>query len=120
MSGRDTRGARVPRNGFVVEPEISLLAPRLSAAGWQTVAVVGASVLASDMGLSRGFAVYDDELTQKVRRRYERSAAEVVERALEVVDRRGITNRSTPLSSDRLFGHTKRWLLVEVQFVVAQ
>ena len=97
MSGRDTRGARVPRNGFVVEPEISLLAPRLSAAGWQTVAVVGASVLAGDMGLSRGFAVYDDELTQKVRRRYERSAADVVARTLEVVDARGIMERSTPL-----------------------
>jgi len=58
---------------------------------------VGASVLARDMGLSRGFSVYDDQVTQRVRRRYERSAADVVERALEVVDRRGITDRSTPL-----------------------
>jgi len=97
MSGRDTRGARVPRNGFPIEPDVPLLAPRFAAAGWQSVAVVGASVLSRDMGLSRGFLVYDDHLTQKVRRRYERSADDVVDRTLAIVDRRSLVDHWTPL-----------------------
>ena len=97
MSGRDTRGARVPRNGFPVEPDIPLLAPRFTSAGWDTVAVVGASVLAKDMGLARGFEVYDDRVRQKVRRRYERPAHKVVARALQIVDQRGVFDRNTPL-----------------------
>lgn len=97
MSGRDTRGARVPRNGFPVEPDVPLLAPRFTAAGWQSLAVVGASVLSRDMGLSRGFLAYDDRITQKVRRRYERSAADVVDRTLAMLDRRGLADRWTPL-----------------------
>ncbi len=97
MSGRDTRGARVPRNGFPVEPDVPLLAQRFAAAGWDTRAVVGASVLARDMGLSRGFSVYDDDVKQKVRRRFERDAASVVDRALSVVDDRSFFDRDTPL-----------------------
>lgn len=97
MSGRDTRGARVPRNGFPIEPDVPLLAPRFSAAGWDTIAVVGASVLARDMGLSRGFDAYDDRIRKKVRRRYERPAAKVVERALALVDQRSVFDRGVPL-----------------------
>jgi len=97
MSGRDTRGARVPRNGFPVEADIPLLAARFSEAGWDTIAVVGASVLSKEMGLSRGFSVYDDDVRQKVRRRYERPAGDVVERALQQVDARSRFDRDTPL-----------------------
>ena len=97
MSGRDTRGVRVPRNGFPVEADIPLLAPRLAEAGWDTIAVVGASVLAADMGLARGFSVYDDNATTKVRRRQERPAAEVVQRTLDHVDERSWLDRDQPL-----------------------
>lgn len=88
MSGRDTRGARVPRNGFAVPVDVPLLAPRFSAAGFDTIGVVGASVLASNMGLSRGFRIYDDDVNEKVRRRYEHSADQVVDRVFAAVDTR--------------------------------
>lgn len=88
MSGRDTRGAHVPRNGFPVETTVPLLAARFRAEGWDTRAVVGASVLSADQGLSRGFALYDDAVTEKVRRRYEHRAEQVVDRALAAVDAR--------------------------------
>lgn len=97
MSGRDTRGAGVPRNGFPVALELPLLAPRFRAAGWDTIAVVGASVLAADMGLSRGFDVYDDRVTEKVRRRYEHAADKVVARAVAALDDRSRWDRDTPL-----------------------
>jgi len=88
MSGRDTRLARVPRNGFPVPVDVPLLAPRFKEAGWDTIGVVGASVLAADMGLSRGFRVYDDDVTEKVRRRYEHTADQVVDRVFAAVDTR--------------------------------
>ncbi len=99
MSGRDTRGVQVPRNGYPVAADIPLLAPAFAAAGWDTVAVVGASVLAADQGLARGFRVYDDAVRKKVRRRYERTATEVVERTLQIVDDRAwnIAQRGAPL-----------------------
>ena len=100
MSGRDTRRARVPRNGFAVPVDVPLLAPRLKQAGWDTIGVVGASVLAADMGLSRGFRIYDDDVTQKVRRRYEHTADQVVDRVFAAVDSR---TRWSGLHDDPLF-----------------
>lgn len=88
MSGRDGHGHRVVRNGYPVPPELPLLAERFSAAGWDTIAVVGASTLEASMGLSRGFRIYDDRVGTKVRQRYEDRADRVTERALRRADER--------------------------------
>lgn len=88
FSGLDPHGHRVPRNGFPVPPDVPLLGERFAAAGWDTIAVVGASVLEEDMGLSRGFRVYDDAVGTRVRRRFEDPADRVVDRVLAAVDAR--------------------------------
>lgn len=88
FTGLDPHGTHVPRNGFPVPAALPLLTERFADAGWDTIAVVGASVLEPAMGLDRGFRVYDAETPRKVRRRFERSAPEVVTRALELVDAR--------------------------------
>ena len=59
------------RNGFPVPPDVPLLGERFADEGWDTIAVVGASVLEQDMGISRGFRVYDDDVGTRVRRRHE-------------------------------------------------
>lgn len=100
FSGRDPHQHRVPRNGFPVPPDVPLLAERMQAAGWDTIGVVGASVLESGMGLSRGFRVYDDRVGTKVRRRFEDPADRVVERVFSAVDAR--PDPSAPLL---LFAH---------------
>lgn len=88
MSGRDPHGHRVPRNGFPVPADLPLLAERLAAAGWDRLAVVGASTLSADMGLDRGFRVYDDQVRTRVRHRFEERADVVTDRALALVDQR--------------------------------
>jgi arylsulfatase A-like enzyme len=100
FSGLDPHGHRVPRNGFPVPPDVPLLGERFSAAGWDTIAVVGASVLERDMGLSRGFRVYDDAVGTQVRRRFEDPADRVVDRALAAVDA-----RPDPAAPLLLFAH---------------
>ena len=60
MSGMDTHGHGVPRNGAPVPVDVPLLAERLADAGWDRIGVVGAMPLESDMGLDRGFRVYKD------------------------------------------------------------
>lgn len=89
FSGRDGHGTGVVRNGVGVLPELPLLAEQLAAAGWDTQAVIGASVLGASQGLARGFRVYDDDVgDNKVRRRYEDDAPGVTRRALAAVDGR--------------------------------
>ncbi|MCB9779895.1 MAG: sulfatase [Alphaproteobacteria bacterium] len=88
MSGRDTHGHAVPRNGYPVPDGVPLLAERFSAAGWDTVGVIGASTLSGEMGLSRGFRVYDDHVSTEVRARFEDRADRVTARALAAVDGR--------------------------------
>jgi arylsulfatase A-like enzyme len=88
FSGLDPHGHRVPRNGYPVPPDVPLLGERFAAAGWDTVAVVGASVLERDMGISRGFRVYDDAVGTQIRRRFEDPADRVVDRVLAAVDAR--------------------------------
>ncbi len=88
FTGLDQHGHRVVRNGFPVPDELPLLTERFAEAGWHTVGVVGASVLEAEMGLSRGFAVYDDAVGTEVRNRFEDPAPRVVERLLRHVDAR--------------------------------
>lgn len=95
FSGLDPHGHRVPRNGYPVPPDVPLLGERFAAAGWDTIAVVGASVLERDMGISRGFRVYDDAVGTRIRRRFEDPADRVVDRVLAAVD--GRPDPSQPL-----------------------
>lgn len=88
MSGRDSHGHRVVRNGFPLPPDLPLLAERFAAAGWDTIAVVGASALDADMGLNRGFRVYDDAVGTKVRARYEDRADRVNQRVFAALEGR--------------------------------
>ena len=60
MSGLDTHGHGVPRNGVPVPESVPLLAEKLAAAGWDRIAAVGAIPLDARMGLNRGFRVYKD------------------------------------------------------------
>jgi arylsulfatase A-like enzyme len=82
FTGLDPHGHGVVRNGFPLAEERETLAERLSAAGWATRAVVGASVLEREQGLASGFDRYDDGVQEKVRRRVEDRADRVTERAL--------------------------------------
>ena len=60
LSGLDPHGHGVVRNGYQWALLFLFLQEQLNAAGWDTIAVVGAMALQSEMGLSRGFDVYDD------------------------------------------------------------
>ncbi len=93
-TGLDPHEHRVPRNGFPVPPELPTLAERLTGAGWQAIAVVGAAALERAMGLDRGFSVYDDRTTGKRGLMHQDSAEGVVDRALAHVAER---DRSRPL-----------------------
>lgn len=85
FSGQDPHQHRVPRNGFPIPADVPLLTERFAAAGWDTLGVVGASVLSAEMGLNRGFSHYDDAVSLQVRRRYEDHADRVTDRALAAV-----------------------------------
>jgi len=88
LTGLDPHGHGIPRNGVALEGNPPTLAVRLASLGYDTLAVVAASVLDSSMGLDRGFRVYDDDVHIDQRVRYEDRADSVTRRALEAVDRR--------------------------------
>jgi arylsulfatase A-like enzyme len=94
FTGRDTHGSGVVANGYPLDRDIPVLAERLAAAGWETLAVVASSALERSMGLDRGFRVYDDDLSVHSPPRYEDPAANVTRRALAAVDAR---DRDRPL-----------------------
>jgi len=82
-------GTYPPENGVRLNgkqklgPELPTLPEMFERNGYRTAAFLGAAVLSARYGLNRGFAVYDDEITTaEDRRRVERPAAEVCERAL--------------------------------------
>jgi choline-sulfatase len=88
MSGQDSHGHGVPRNGSPVPKDVPLLAEKLADAGWDRIAVVGAMPLESDMGLDRGFRVYSDTEYSSWLGSPQRSADEVNEAALAALDKR--------------------------------
>jgi len=90
LTGLDPHQHGVPRNGFPLAEGVPTLATRLAGEGWDTIGVLGAAVLDSDLGLARGFRVYDDDVgavTGAVATR----ADNVVTRALAAVDARPST-----------------------------
>ncbi len=88
LTGLDPHGHRVPRNGFPLDPSLPTLATVLQDAGYETRAVIAASVLDESMGLAAGFAHYDDDLQIDQTVRYEDRGDRVTERALAAVDGR--------------------------------
>jgi arylsulfatase A-like enzyme len=88
LTGLDPHGHGVVRNGFPLAPGIPSLAERLRDAGWDTVAVMGSAALESEMGLDRGFRVYDDEVSELRGIMHQAPAQDVVHRTLAAVDAR--------------------------------
>ena len=88
MSGMDTHGHGVPRNGQPVPKDVPLLAEQLAVAGWDRIAVVGAMPLESDMGLDRGFRVYKDTEFSSWFGSPRKGADEVTDAALKAIDER--------------------------------
>ena len=75
--------------GFRLDPKISLLTERLSAAGYGTAAFVSAAVLDREGGLARGFTTYDDSVRVGDRRAFdyqERAASQTVDALLPRLD----------------------------------
>ena len=85
FSGRDPLGHGVYRNGVPISLSLPLVTEELGSLGFETMAVVGASVLDRSMGLNRGFDLYDDQVTQVVRARTEDSADAVNARVLDAM-----------------------------------
>lgn len=86
FSGLDPHRSGIVRNGFPVNPETPLLQERFAAEGWDRIAVVGSTALEPDMGLSRGFRVYDDHGLRAVNKRYEVGGDAVTAAALKHLD----------------------------------
>ncbi|MFT5587645.1 MAG: arylsulfatase A-like enzyme [Cognaticolwellia sp.] len=90
-SGLDPHGHGVPRNGFVLDPELPTVPEQLQTAGWDTLAVIGASAVDTSTNLQSGFRLYDEELPNERGRRFEAPGDQVTARALALVERRDPT-----------------------------
>ncbi len=88
FSGVDQHQHLVVRNGYPIAPDVPLLAERLQAAGWDTIASVGSAALARGLGLERGFRVYADHAEGAVRSDYMVLGSSVTNAALAAVDQR--------------------------------
>jgi choline-sulfatase len=79
--------------GFVLPEPSNTLAEALQQQGWETAAFVGASVLKKGFGFGQGFGVYDDRMPKQANQAAsefpERRAGEVVDRAIEWLDKQG-------------------------------
>jgi choline-sulfatase len=65
LSGLQPQAAGVPRNGHKLKRDVPWMPETLRAAGYETAAFVSASALSGDLGLSRGFDLYDDTFDVK-------------------------------------------------------
>ena len=94
FTGLDTHGHGVPSNGYELDVSNETLAERMASLGYDPIAVIGASVLESAMGLDQGFRVYDDKLGDEKKRRYEDTADVVNQRVWAALEDR---DQSRPL-----------------------
>ncbi|MEO0651572.1 MAG: sulfatase, partial [Planctomycetota bacterium] len=89
FSGRWPSEHGVVRNRRVLEPSVPTLSSVLQGEGYATAAVVGAKVLDGEFGFAHGFDRFDDRIDAEERDDgrsiHERSAEEVVERALQLL-----------------------------------
>ena len=88
FTGLDPHGHAVPRNGFPLADAFETLAERLGSHGYDTLGVVGASVLNAEMGIQQGFRLSDDETPLDMGRRYEDRADSVTRRAIALLEQR--------------------------------
>ncbi len=95
LSGRDPHTHAVPRNGFPLHPAVPTLPKRLADLGYDTIGVIGAKALEADMGLNRGFRVYDDHTPVRRTAMFQATADNVVLRTLKAVDDRPDPNKPT-------------------------
>jgi arylsulfatase A-like enzyme/Tfp pilus assembly protein PilF len=75
--------------GFLLQDSIPVLAERLRAAGYRTVAFVSAAVLDRRLGLARGFDTYDDDVRVGAREAFgyqERAASQTTRAVLAHAD----------------------------------
>ena len=89
FTGLDPHRHAVVRNGYPLEGNPPLVAERFAAAGWDTIAVIGGTVLDHSLGLARGFRIYDDVPVQE--RVFEHDARRVTDRALAAIEKRDPT-----------------------------
>ena len=83
MTGLYPAGHGVHQNARYVPASASLVAERLSAAGYRTAAYVSSFALASRFGLGRGFQVYDDRFAAGASERSSRETTDAAVGALE-------------------------------------
>lgn len=88
FTGQDPHVHGIPRNGFPLRGSPATLATTLGAAGYDTLAVVGAKALEQAMGLDVGFRVYDDHTPIRRGPMFQDTATHVVDRALAAADAR--------------------------------
>lgn len=63
LAGRTPAGMNLRVNGLVLEKDVPMIQETFRKRGYRTIAVVSSVILEKTRGLSRGFDVYDDEMT---------------------------------------------------------
>ncbi|TNE85013.1 MAG: hypothetical protein EP330_26785 [Deltaproteobacteria bacterium] len=88
LTGLDPHGHAIVRNGFPLPEGIRTLPERLADEGWDTIGIVAAAALESEMGLDRGFDTYDDDMNSKFGPMVQDRAERVVDRTFAALDAR--------------------------------
>ena len=88
FTGLDPHGHAIPRNGFPLAEEFTTLSEVLREQGYDTMGVIGASVLNREMGVDQGFRLFDDTTPINMVRRHEDRADSVTRRALALLEKR--------------------------------
>jgi len=90
FTGLDPHRHGVPRNGFPLSEEHPTLVERFSAQGYDTIGIIASSALEAKMGLTRGFRVYNEDMSTDMKKRFEDRGDRVTARALAAVDDRDV------------------------------
>jgi len=88
FTGLDPHEHAVPRNGFPLSQSVETLAERLGGLGWDTMAVIGASVVDGKMGMSQGFRLFDESTRTDMGPRTEDRGDRVTRRAVALLEKR--------------------------------